>query len=212
MGAIFLYVVLSYPLVYPLAEKDGRRVCLDLEALEIDMTIIVVGETSAYVDGVIEVYIDRGMGVVRLEPDDLDDFDWMEVDGLGIVVFYGDWLASHVSDPRIAGFIAEIEFDRIGLVAIDGNTSSLFTLLDMVGIYKLVQEGGVKWNPAYSNPHVVGYMHLEGVMPNGSIYYFPSILMSNSRLEIDAAIAIANWMAGEDYESELDCEWVQLPG
>jgi hypothetical protein len=67
------------------------------------------------------------------------------------------------------------------LTAIGGSTSTFFEALDEAGVYKIAQSpSGNFANPASRNPPLVGIMLKQASRPDGSLYWYPSILTCNS--------------------------------
>lgn len=186
-----LYNVLTAPSG---GEYNPERIAYQSGLTGYRVDVVVVGDTSDYVDSLIDRFVARGMDVEWFDLDDVSGGFQPSGERPVVIIFYGDWLASNMLNPELRGFITSLPLHKVSLVAVDGNTSSLFDLLYEVGIYTdIVAENGVKRNPAHFNPVVAGYRHITGVMPNGSIYYYPSILVSNPSSVDGVVNVIVEW-------------------
>jgi len=176
------------------SKYDERKVAYQNGFSVYLVDVVVVGGTSDFVDSLIERFVARGMNVELFDLDDVEDGFQSSRERPVVVIFYGDWLAANRLDPELRAFISSLPLHEVSLVAVDGNTSSLFDLLYDMGIYRDIVEDGVRRNPAHFNPVVSGYRHISGVMPNGTIYYYPSILVSNPNSVEGVVDVIVEWM------------------
>jgi hypothetical protein len=134
----------------------------------------------------------------RLEIQEMASEELPSFDDLSLVIFDGEWLSEHYEDSEVYVFLQKASRGRAKLVVVGGLTSKFLEALDKAGVEKLVakdEEGNVR-NPAYDNPPLVGFRWKTEITPDGKLYQYPSILISNTDDVKTMIESLVGWLGG----------------
>jgi hypothetical protein len=163
-----------------------------------DVSVWHIGSSNPMLDAVINRMKTLGTKkTTHLETNEFfDSYDSESIglNELSLVVFDGNWISERVSNSAFHRFLNEAPRRRARLVAIGGQTSKFFEALDQAGVNKLGRDSiGDSRNPAYFDPPLVGFRLKQANTPEGVVYSYPSVFVSNTESADGMVQAFINW-------------------